>query len=189
MVGKVLDLAFNDVSPVKIDGKIIKSYDCWTDMLNRCYSTRIQIAQPRYVGCSVAEEWLLFSNFKLWFDSRYRPGYELDKDLLAPGNRIYSPDTCVLIPTALNLFTTGRPSKGANTLQGVTRRSANSYRARIGGKKNYEVIGNFRTEKEAHLAWFNRKIELAYQYKELCDSIDPRLFEGVLRKIHSMKEV
>lgn len=189
MVGRVLGMAFNDVSPVKIDGKIIKSYDCWIDMLNRCYSPRVQAAQPRYVGCSVAEVWLLFSNFKQWFDSRYKPGYELDKDLLITGNRTYSPETCVLIPTALNLFTTGRSVRGGSMLQGVNRRSENCYRARIGGKKNYEVIGNFKTEKEAHLAWFNRKIELAYQYKELCDSIDPRLFEGVLRKIHSMKEV
>lgn len=189
MVGKVLGLAFNDVSPVKVDGEVLKSYDCWTDMLNRCYSPRIQRNQPRYVGCSVAEVWLTFSNFKSWFDARYKPGYELDKDLLILGNRIYSPDTCVLIPNALNLFTTGRPSAGCQTMQGVNKRSDNCFRARIGGRKSYEIIGNYRTAEEAHLAWHRRKIELAYEYKALCDTIDERLFEGVLAKINSMKEV
>lgn len=189
MVGKILGLAFNDVSPVKIGGKAIKSYDCWTDMLNRCYSARIQKCQPRYIGCSVSEVWLTFSSFKDWFDTRYRPGYELDKDLLKTGNKVYSAETCVLVPNALNLFTTGRSFLGGNLMQGVNKRSENSYRARIGGRKNYEVIGNFKTEEEAHLAWYRRKIELAYEYKELCDSIDSRLFEGVLAKINSMREV
>ena len=189
MVGVVLKVAFNDVAPVKIGGRILKSYDCWNDMLSRCYSPRVHASQPRYIGCTVSADWLVFSRFKRWFDSRYQEGYELDKDLLIPGNRVYSPETCVLIPTFLNLFTTGRPTRGAKLPQGVNKRSENSYRARIGGKKTFEVIGNFRTAEEAHLAWFNRKIELAYEYKALCDSIDPRLFEGVLRKIHSMKEV
>lgn len=57
--------------------------------------------KPEYKDKSVCEEWLNYSNFKIWFDEHYVPSknnqIDLDKDLLVQGNKVYSPETCVFL--------------------------------------------------------------------------------------------
>lgn len=57
--------------------------------------------KPEYKDKSVCEEWLNYSNFKIWFDEHYVPcknnQIDLDKDLLVQGNKVYSPETCVFL--------------------------------------------------------------------------------------------
>ena len=60
----------------------------WYAMLNRCYNPLSNRAAA-YKNCSVCDEWLTFSNFKRWFDEHHVEGYELDKDILVKGNRVY----------------------------------------------------------------------------------------------------
>lgn len=59
-------------------------------MLRRCYDAKLQVRFPSYVGCSVHADWHSYSAFKLWFDKNYVDGYHLDKDILFPGNMVYS---------------------------------------------------------------------------------------------------
>ncbi|QZI90486.1 putative AP2 domain-containing protein [Vibrio phage 207E48.1] len=79
-----------------------KSRSVWREMLRRCYDPKFHVDYPTYLDCAVCEEWQIFSNFKLWFDSNYIDGYQLDKDLFNPESKIYSPDTCFFVPSALN---------------------------------------------------------------------------------------
>lgn len=62
------------------------------DILKRSYE---------YTSKFVCEEWLNYSNFKIWFDEHYVPcknnQIDLDKDLLVQGNKVYSPETCVFL--------------------------------------------------------------------------------------------
>ena len=71
-------------------------YSAWKSMLKRCYSSKYQDKRPTYKGCSVSDEWLTFSVFKVWMEKQDWEGKQLDKDLLFEGNKIYSADTCVL---------------------------------------------------------------------------------------------
>lgn len=87
---------------VGTSGHMIPSYHCWNNMLNRCYSAKCQVIHPTYIGCIVCEEWLLFSNFKKFYDDNYKKGFVLDKDILKIGNKIYSPEYCRFIPVYLN---------------------------------------------------------------------------------------
>lgn len=87
---------------VYVNGKRMESYMTWHNMLERCYSTKYQRNKPTYIGCTVSNEWLSFSNFKKFYDANYREGFELDKDILFPGNKVYSKDTCVFVPQYLN---------------------------------------------------------------------------------------
>ena len=48
---------------------------------------------PTYEGVDVCEEWLTMSNFITWVESKDWEGKELDKDIICPGNKIYSPET------------------------------------------------------------------------------------------------
>ena len=78
------------------------SYDRWKKMIVRCYSENYHSIRGSYKDCSVCDEWLNYSNFKSWFALNYKEGYDLDKDLLVQGNRVYSPETCCFIPPKLN---------------------------------------------------------------------------------------
>ena len=87
-----------------INGKkvITKPYNTWSSMLTRCYSENYHKLQPTYIGCSVCEEWHNFDVFCEWFAQNYKDGYQLDKDLLQQGNKMYSPKTCVFLTQRIN---------------------------------------------------------------------------------------
>ena len=76
----------------------------WKAMLGRCYSDKHQKRRPTYIGCSVCEEWLTFSNFKSWMETQDWEGKVLDKDLLIYKNKVYSPETCVFVDETINLL-------------------------------------------------------------------------------------
>jgi hypothetical protein len=104
---KVQGLGINDApyaTSIKVGNKI---YSCpyyirWVGMLTRCYSKRWLKAHPTYIGCSVCTEWLSFMSFKNWMMTQEWKNKQLDKDLLVYGNKIYSPETCLLVSPQVN---------------------------------------------------------------------------------------
>lgn len=89
--------------------KIIKEYQAWRDMLRRCYDKKIKEKNQTYKDVTCCNEWLLFENFYEWlhsqenFDKWYNgEKWAVDKDILIKGNKIYSPDTCCLVPHSVN---------------------------------------------------------------------------------------
>lgn len=100
---KICGVGVNDFDgAIKIKTKHLKSYDCWRNMIMRCYDVKEQEKHPTYKGCVVCDEWLYFSNFKKWFDENYRDGYEIDKDILYKDCKYYSPQTCLFVPRYIN---------------------------------------------------------------------------------------
>lgn len=190
---KIYGVGINDANHSvggEIEGKmrIHSSYSTWKSIIARCYSDRVLKKHPTYDGCSVSDEWIYFSNFYLWWKISNIPGWEIDKDLLKVGNKVYSSDNCIYIPKWLNSFTTGCESRRGDFPIGVCLdRKHSSYMARISIDGKSLTIGRFSDPLSAHNAWYEKKIELAYGYKDLCDSIHPELFCGLLRKIESMK--
>lgn len=154
--------------------KICPYYQKWKSMLERCYSEKYQAVQPTYKGCKVCDEWLVFSNFKAWVISNNIEdisGYELDKDLLKAGNKTYSKENCILVPMLVNRFLVNAAyKKKSNCMLGSSfSRDRGKYAAYcqnpFTGKG--ELIGFFECDLDAHLAWKNRKHELACQLAEL----------------------
>lgn len=165
-----------------INGKKVKCpfYQTWSNMLRRCYHQKEQERYPTYKGCSVCNEWLVFSNFKSWMDSQYWYMMQLDKDLLVKGNKIYSPETCVFVSGQLNSFTTESSStRGCYPIGVNFHRSTGELQAKcrnpFTGKQ--EFLGYFNCANEAHEAWRRRKHELACQWAEIVE--DPRLKEAL----------
>ena len=98
---------------IRINKKLIESYSHWYKMIERCYSEEKNKIFPTYADCSVCSSWMLFSNFKIWFDKNYIKGYELDKDILIKGNKVYSPSTCCFVPKSINsMFKTNKNNRG-----------------------------------------------------------------------------
>lgn len=134
------------------------SYSAWTSMLERCYSEKYHDKKPTYKGCVVCKEWLTFSSFKEWFDSQengFKEGYVLDKDIIVKGNKLYSPQTCCIIPPELNSLITNRKNHRGKFPVGVHRVKSGRYQARLGAKRLN--IGVFNTPEEAFNAYKNAK--------------------------------
>ncbi len=96
--------------------------ETWQRMLYRCYG-RVRNRET-YDNCSVHEVWHSFENFLSWFEDQvsygyYEKGYQLDKDLLVLGNRVYSPETCVFLPFRLNSLLQVKKLSKNNYLPGV----------------------------------------------------------------------
>lgn len=75
------------------------------NMMRRCYSKNTKTSgNISYLNNDiyVCKEWHNIYNFVKWHELNYKPGYELDKDLINPFAHKYSPETCIYIPKILN---------------------------------------------------------------------------------------
>ena len=133
-------------------------------MLQRCYSKQYLESRPSYSGTSVCSEWLYATAFKKWMEQQDWQGKCLDKDIIVPGSKLYSPETCAFVLQATNLFVTARDACRGDYPTGVyLSKPAGEYRAQcrnlFTGKQ--EHLGYFSTPEDAHEAWRKRKHELA----------------------------
>ena len=86
-----------------------KIRNIWVKMLQRCYDPSFdRFGSYGGKGVKVSEDWHNFANFYSWYISQPRSPdikYNVDKDLLSldTGVKIYSPDTCCLLPEEVNL--------------------------------------------------------------------------------------
>ena len=125
-------------------------YERWKQMLRRCYSEKYQAKQPTYIGCSVCDDWLAFSNFKVWMIDQDWVGKHLDKDILVQGNKVYSPLTCVFVSQSVNNILSENKLTRGGTRQGVCfHKPMGKFLAKINihGKKTH--IGYFSSEEDA----------------------------------------
>ena len=157
-------------------------------MLERCYSKQYLESKPSYVGTSVCSEWLYATAFKKWMEQQDWSGKCLDKDIIAPGSKLYSPETCAFVLNETNSFVIARDACRGDYPIGVNLcKPTGKYRAQCGnpftGKREY--LGLFSTPEEAHEAWRKRKHELA-QLVAATES-DTRVVEA-LRKRYSFEE-
>lgn len=99
----------------KADGKVVESYNVWHDMIRRCYSAKSKEKFQAYFHiCMVSKLWHNYQNFAEWFnENKYEVDGRLhiDKDILYPGNKIYCPDTCLLVPQRINMLFLNKPNK------------------------------------------------------------------------------
>jgi len=141
-------------------------YSRWRDMIRRCYSELELIKHPNYRGCSVDEQWSHLTIFKPWMETQDWQSKHLDKDLLIPNNKVYSPETCCFIDQTLNVFITDRRATKTDYLMGVSLTSVKGctkFRARCNNTftgKN-EHLGLFDTQEEAHQTWLTEKLRQA----------------------------
>lgn len=108
-----------DKYPCVINGKPTKEYKIWNAMLQRCYDEKLKNKFITYSDCKAIEDWLYYPNFYEWLISqenyhKWKNGdWNLDKDILVKRNKIYSPETCCLVPHNVNvLFVKQEPRRG-----------------------------------------------------------------------------
>lgn len=161
----ICGVGVNDIDCISSE----KSYIVWKNMIKRCYDLKVQEKQRTYIGCSVCDDWLIYSNFKKWFDCNYIDGWHLDKDLIIKGNKVYSPDTCCFVPRILN-NTNKRYYYNKKKLPiGVRLNKNNLFFSEIKYNGKSEYLGSFNSIEEAFFKYKVRKeqilSELAEKYK------------------------
>lgn len=171
------------VSPT-INGKRLhcKYYITWYSMLRRCYDSKTQIKYTTYIGCTVCEEWLIFSNFKKWMENQDFEGKQLDKDILIRGNKVYSPDSCIFVTDNINsLFVKSDASRGKYKIGVCFNKHDSKFIAQcqVNGKKKH--IGCYLTEEEAYQAYVSFKT--AHIHSIALEQTDERLREAMLNYI------
>lgn len=169
---------------VKEHGRRTKAYSTWRNMFQRCYEPRFQIGNPTYVGCSVHEEWHNYQSFAEWFYAhKYSDvGYELDKDLLVAGNKIYSSENCCFVPRQLNALLNNNKAMRGELPQGVHLHRRNTkYVARTTIDNKRKHLGVFDTPEEAFAVY--KKAKEAH-VKEMADlwfgNIEPRVYSALM---------
>ena len=163
-------------------------WEKWRGMLKRCYLSSYHVTNPTYVGCTVCEDWHLFSNFKSWMETQDWEDKQLDKDLLVYQNKAYSPETCCFLSSQLNQFLVKNGSRRGEYPIGVcylikrkqmVKEHINPYQSHISYRGKSFSLGMFNNDFEAHRAWQKAKAALAFDLS--LEQTDERVKQGLIR--------
>lgn len=169
---RVLGIGVNNIAGAFSKGSSLRvPYKMWDGMLVRCYDERLRLKHPTYANCIVCEEWKCFGNFLKWFQdpiNGYQSGYQIDKDILSKGNRVYSPQTCCFVPQEINkLFTKNTKCRGVLPI-GVCLQRSGRFRAVLQYNRTTESLGTYDTKElafEAYKAAKEKRIkQIANEY-------------------------
>ena len=141
-----------------------KAYKLWETMLKRAYCPKYIKGNPAYLNVDVCDEWLNFQNFAKWcyeqgcFGLKDASGnvYQLDKDILVKGNKIYSPETCCFVPQEINLLLVNKKRDRGLYPIGVSK-NKNKYMVNLTKGRNRIYLGRYKTPEEAFLVYKEAK--------------------------------
>lgn len=155
----------------------------WYGMMARCYYNG---GHPAYKNVEVCDEWKHLENFKKWFDENYYEikgtRMELDKDILCHNlnidNKMYSPKTCMFIPSKINSLITSNSRRDKTSLpRGVHFDDGKYYGCfrRKWSEAKDNIVDAFlwyKSEKEKYLK------ELVEEYKDVMPNT---VYENILK--------
>jgi len=182
----VFGVGINDwVGNISVDGKQIKQYDLWKSMLQRCFDEKYKQKNPTYKDVTCSKEWLSMTKF-IEDVSQLRgyglKGWELDKDILVKGNKLYSKDTCCFVPLEVNSLLIKRDNCRGEYPIGVCfnkERGKFMTQLNVNGKAGY--LGLFTTPEEAFQVYKAAKEAnikaVAQKWKHI---LDERVFQALM---------
>ena len=171
-------------------------YARWQRMLERCYSPSYKEKFPSYNGVVVCDDFLYYSKFEAWLKEQenfyeYINGgraWALDKDLFCKEGKLYSQDTCCLLPAEINGGLVCYRSNGDGTPSGISfQASYNKFIVSLCINGKNKNLGRFTCPKQAFDAYCIGKDDkikgLAEKWK---DSLTAKAYEHLVN--YSEKE-
>lgn len=142
---------------IMIDRKQSKEYIAWLNIIKRCFDNAYKLRFPTYTEATCCKEWLLFENFYEWLHIQENfikwlngDRWAVDKDILIKNNKLYSPDTCCLVPNNINqIFVNEIQSRGKYPLGVYYSEKENGYIAQSRIHQRVKRIGKFNSVDDA----------------------------------------
>lgn len=155
-----------------------KAYNVWKNMITRVTEEgQMTSRNAKYVGVIVDERWYNYQVFADWYERymlrlnpKYHDEYQIDKDILTYYSdiKMYSPETCCLVPEAINKALDGlyRNRIAESDLPMGVHSNGKTFSVNISiyGKQPY--LGVFNSPEEAFICY---KTEKEKYIKELAD--------------------
>ncbi|MCK9530498.1 MAG: hypothetical protein M0R77_08055 [Gammaproteobacteria bacterium] len=154
---------------------------------------KFQEKHPSYIGTQ--NLFACFQEFAEW--CQQQKGYmsvetngrfwSLDKDIIFPSLKAYSPETCRFVPYDINcLFNTNGIQREDLPIGVSFHKASGKYASEISLGKKRQYLGLYETEIEAHQVWKESKISqinsVIAEYKnQVCQDIVIRLKEEVFK--------
>lgn len=167
-----------------INGKNTKEYDAWSHMFTRCYSEIYHSKYPTYIDCEVDEVWWNFQVFAEWYCNTgyYNTDYQLDKDLIVYGNKVYSPEACCVIPIDINIAI--QDKKSNRTLPTGVYKRGNKYIVQVNSTLFKAYIGSFNTIEEASSQYVKcKQNHILYLASTWRDKISPLAHASLVKYV------
>lgn len=160
-----------------LDRTMTREYNLWSGMMTRCYNPKYHEKKPTYKDVIVCDEWLHFTNFKNWLHSQpefHKEGWEIDKDILKKGNKVYCPEFCVFVPPEVNSQLTKANSRRGDYPIGVSwHKQHEKFMSCIREDNKTKHLGYFHCPEKAFNAYKVAKENylkvLAEKYKQVID--------------------
>ena len=179
--------------PSRVNGVLTKEYDLWYSMLRRCYSDNSKKKYPTYESCEVSDKFKSYEYFYEWCHNQIgfsnngngNP-FQLDKDLLIKGNKVYGESTCVFLPQEINkVLIKSTASRGEHLIGVHWCNKGKAFRAMVNKNKGkQECLGSFKTELEAFNAYKKAKESFVKeQANKWKGKVDPRAYEALVNYI------
>ena len=172
--------------PSRVNGVLTKEYVLWHSMLVRCYSDKSKKKHPTYEGCEVSDNFKSYEYFYEWCHKQIGfgvEGFELDKDLLIKGNKVYSENVCVFLPQEINsLLVKSTASRGEYLIGVCWHKRDKVFMATVSKNKGkQEHLGYYKTELEAFNAYKTAKETFVKEQANKWKSqIDLRAYEALM---------
>ena len=171
----------------------VKEFNIWCHMLKRCFNEKYKTKNPTYRNATCCEEWLYYPNFYEWLHSQENfkvwiklEKSSLDKDILIKGNKLYSPETCCLVPRNVNSLFTKRDNDRGSLPIGVHIKNG-KIRAQCNNpftNKRVCINSNCKTVEEAFQIYKEYKENIIKQVAEIeykKGNINKQCYEAMMR--------
>ena len=160
-----------DKYATKLNGVPLPQYVLWGNVLKRCYSDVYKKQRPTYKDCEVSDNFKSYEYFYEWcneqigFNCKDENGklFNIDKDLLVKGNKLYSEDMCVFLPIEINAVLVKRDKMRGGCVLGV-------YKHKYYNEDKFVAQLNLNTGKAKYIGLYDTEIEAFNAYKEAKES-------------------
>lgn len=152
-----------------------QAYSVWKGIIDRCYNPNNHLYH-RYGGrgVKVSNDWKVFRNFLDWYEDKAlnvlgdARTYDIDKEILTNGGKLYSAEACCFIPRRLNrLLSTSNKIRGKHPIGVSWSEERQKFQAGLKIGEGIRIaLGRFDTEYEAFAAYKDAKEKLI---RELAD--------------------
>jgi len=181
----VYGVGVNDwVGNVNVGGKLIMEYQLWKNMLKRCFDEKYKQKYPTYQGVTCSKDWLSMTKF-IEDVSKMKGygliGWQLDKDILQKGNKLYSKDTCCFVPAEVNnLLIKSDRIRGEWPVGVNFHKATGRFRAYLAINGKVKHLGLFTTPEEAFQAYKTAKeVQIKAVAQHWQHLLDERVFQAL----------